>query len=336
MKTLKYQTYELKYKNFPLEYSLIKGKNVESQSHDYSKDYLTFKALEDGTFSFTKAGVNYSIDGGKTWTELAANTSTPTVSAGETIMFKATLIPVAYSGIGKFSSTSSYEVMGNPYSLLYGDNFATVTSLFDKDYALFNLFSSSTGLTSAENLSLPATTLAESCYSNMFNGCKSLITVPELPAITLARSCYGNMFYDCKLLTAAPALPATTLANNCYFSMFYGCKALTSAPELPATTLATYCYQQMFSNCTSLTTAPILPATTLVEGCYNDMFYKCTSLTYIKAMFTTIPSSDYTQHWVNGVSPTGTFVKNSTATWDVTGDNGIPTGWTVETADAAD
>ena len=43
-------------------------------------------------------------------------------------------------------------------------------------------------------------------------------------------------------------------------------------------------------------------------------------------------SATYTNNWVNGVASTGTFVKNSAATWDVTGTNGIPTGWTVETA----
>jgi hypothetical protein len=39
------------------------------------------------------------------------------------------------------------------------------------------------------------------------------------------------------------------------------------------------------------------------------------------------------QTWVKGVASSGTFVKNSAATWDVTGVNGIPSGWTVETAD---
>ena len=34
------------------------------------------------------------------------------------------------------------------------------------------------------------------------------------------------------------------------------------------------------------------------------------------------------------VSATGTFVKNSTATWDLTGTSGIPSGWTVVTADS--
>jgi hypothetical protein len=60
------------------------------------------------------------------------------------------------------------------------------------------------------------------------------------------------------------------------------------------------------------------------------MFYGCTSLNYIKALFTTTPSDSYTQNWVNGVASSGTFVKNSNATWNVTGVDGIPTGWTVE------
>lgn len=62
------------------------------------------------------------------------------------------------------------------------------------------------------------------------------------------------------------------------------------------------------------------------------MFYKCSNLNYIKAMFTTTPSDSYTYNWVQGVASTGTFVKNAAAAWSVTGDNGIPTGWTIQTA----
>ena len=50
-------------------------------------------------------------------------------------------------------------------------------------------------------------------------------------------------------------------------------------------------------------------------------------------MFTTTPGTD-TMNWVDGVASTGTFVKNSAATWNVTGVYGIPSGWTVETASA--
>ena len=111
--------------------------------------------------------------------------------------------------------------------------------------------------------------------------------------------------------------------------MFQGCTSLTTAPELPATTLANGCYSYMFRQCTSLTTAPELPATTLVPNCYNYMFQGCTNINYIKAMFTSVPSNSYTSNWVSGVSSTGTFVKNSAATWTTTGDNGVPNGWTV-------
>jgi hypothetical protein len=64
------------------------------------------------------------------------------------------------------------------------------------------------------------------------------------------------------------------------------------------------------------------------------MFNGCANLNYIKAMFTTTPSTTYTSGWVNGVAATGMFVKNSAATWTTTGVNGVPTGWTVETASA--
>ena len=130
----------------------------------------------------------------------------------------------------------------------------------------------------------PPTTLASSCYREMFYGCTLLTTAPELPATTLAYACYSSMFYGCRSLTAAPALPATTLAESCYYSMFRGCKSLTTAPELPAEILADYCYYSMFQGCTSLTTAPELPAIALVDSCYCNMFYGCRSLTTAPAL----------------------------------------------------
>ena len=60
----------------------------------------------------------------------------------------------------------------------------------------------------------------------MFQGCTSLTTAPSLPATTLANYCYSNMFSGCTSLTTAPSLPATTLANGCYSNMFKGCAKL--------------------------------------------------------------------------------------------------------------
>lgn len=202
------------------------------------------------------------------------------------------------------------------------------TTLADSCYR--QMFGFCTGLTTAPEL--PATTLADSCYRQMFYSCTNLVTAPELPATTLAGNCYNAMFRGCTSLTTAPELPAQILIENCYAYMFRECTNLTTVPKLPAMTLSAYCYSGMFMNCSNLVTAPELPAIELVANCYDNMFYSCSSLNYIKAMFTTTPSSGITTYWVNGVASAGTFVKNSAATWNVTGVNGVPTGWTVETA----
>ena len=92
----------------------------------------------------------------------------------------------------------------------------------------------------------------------MFSNCSFLTQAPELPATTLANNCYSEMFSGCQFLTQAQAiLPATTLASSCYAYMFVNCSSLTQAPELPATTLANNCYESMFSGCTSLSSLKV-------------------------------------------------------------------------------
>jgi hypothetical protein len=88
----------------------------------------------------------------------------------------------------------------------------------------------------------------------------------------------------------------------------------------------------MFSGCTSLIEAPELPSVdSIYQDSYSDMFSGCSSLNYIKAMLTITPGAHLTTDWVSGVSATGVFIKNDNATWNVTGVNGVPTGWNVYT-----
>lgn len=152
---------------------------------------------------------------------------------------------------------------------------------------------------------------------------------------------FYNLFKSCTNLIEVSDnfLPATTLATYCYRYMFTGCTGLTKAPALPATTLQQYCYQYMFNGCSALTTAPTLPAETLQNYCYQYMFQSCSKLNYIKAMFTTDPGSGknsnqarYSYNWVSGVASSGTFVKNSSASWDRTGNHAVPSGWNIQTA----
>lgn len=209
-------------------------------SSGYANQYLTFRALEDGTFKLSGNSINYSTDSGVTWTELASNTNSPTVQSGQTIMWKATLSASGSNGIGTFSSSGQFEVEGNAMSLKYGDNFSGQTTLTD-NYAFCKLFSGCTGLTSAENLVLPATTLSEDCYSSMFDRCTNLTTAPELSATTLAIACYNSMFYNCSKLNTSPILPATTLVNFCYRNMFMNCTSLNSITCLATDISASNC-----------------------------------------------------------------------------------------------
>ena len=270
-------------------------------------NYLTIVALEDGlTAALSGNTVEYCIDGDENWKSLASNTNTESINKGQTLSFRGKLSITSRKGVGTFKISKSCDLTGNCNSILFGDDAVNNNSLSGKDYAFRYLFKNCTTIRNVSSNFLPATTLANYCYYNMFYGCTSLTTAAELPA--------------------------TTLANYCYRYMFYNCTSLKTASTLPATTLKPYCYQNMFYGCTSLTTAPELPATTLKSDCYSYMFRGCSKLNYIKAMFTTTPSFDYTCSWVSGVASSGTFVKNKDATWNVTGEDGIPSGWTIQTA----
>ena len=271
------------------------------QKSEYNT-YLTFEAIEDGTFRFDGTTVDgntnalsYSLDNGETWSEIASNTYTSTILAGNTIMWKGNCIPdevSTYGGIGKFSSTGKFNASGNVLSLILGDNF---TGVYKINYTnIFAQLFNDTMLVNAANLILPLKQLTEKCYISMFKFCASLIAAPKLPATTLANGCYVNMFASCTSLVNPPALPATNLTEACYLYMFENCTSLKVAPTLPATTLAQNCYIYMFTHCISLKTAPKLPATTLTSNCYVGMFNGCTSLTTAPALpATTLAYSCY-------------------------------------------
>ena len=259
---------------------------------DYT-DYMTLSALGDGEITITiPAAINssyatslsYSKDK-STWNETLIDDTAQTISIpvtnGENVYLKGIAKQLGNSSTGvNINSTTNINASGNTMSLLYGDDYKDKVAFpSGSTYTFAYLFNGNTHLISAENLILPATTLAEGCYRYMFDGCTSLTAAPVLPATTLATNCYFSMFSGCTSLTTAPTLPATTLAEGCYFSMFLGCTSLTAAPVLPATTLATNCYTSMFYGCKSLTAAPELPATTLADSCYYNMFRDCISLT---------------------------------------------------------
>ena len=270
----------------------LSATTVITQKLTPSEKYLTFNISSAGTINWATSNrsaaktIQYKLNDGD-WVSIHSTTGNTApkinVVAGDKIQFRGNNATYGSSSTSysTFSgSTAGFEIDGNIMSLINSTDFSALTTL-ESGFNFVNLFSDCTGLTSAENLILPATTLANYCYSSMFVGCTSLTTSPALPATALTESCYNSMLYGCTSLTTAPELPATTLADYCYTNMFIGCTSLTTVPSLPATTLAQGCYEHMFDNCASLTAVPsnYLPVTALAWGCYNGMFYGCSSLT---------------------------------------------------------
>ncbi len=203
-------------------------------------------------------------------------------------------------------TNGEFYVYGNIMSLINSENYATATEL-------------------TENYT----------FSRLFMGNSLLMSHPEkallLPATTLTENCYDNMFTDCFALTTAPELPALTMKKNCYWGMFTSCISLKNVPdELPAQILAEGCYGSMFISCQELTTPPLLPATELVSACYFGMFQNCTNLTSVTCLAENVSADDTSAFtmWMKGVSETGTFYHAKDVEWPVSTWAGIPEGWT--------
>ena len=109
------------------------------------------------------------------------------------------------------------EIFGNVMSLLKGkDNLEGATAIEAKN-AFYGLFAGAENLVNNADrlLVLPATTLTEGCYQDMFNGCKGIEKAPELPAPKLEKNCYQEMFYDCAKLNSVKCLATDISAEGC-------------------------------------------------------------------------------------------------------------------------
>ena len=217
--------------------------------------YVTFKADAKQTFKITTKdysfpNLEYSVNNGK-WATVEASTEVTFGGTNGDLRLRGTNINGTASYWNKYSTitftdkTVKVACTGDIRTLLDWRNYSTV----DTQNARF---------------------------CNLFKDCVVLTSAPELPATTLADFCYSNMFYGCTSLTSAPELKATTLADFCYSNMFYGCTSLTSAPELKATTLQDCCYLEMFSGCKKLSTVTMLaPSDQILNetNCCNNWLY---------------------------------------------------------------
>ena len=299
--TISEDTFVEAYSTYRGRVSSVVNQNCEySPVHHYENDYLTFRIRTAGNLywrgnSGNTKTIEYSLNDG-TWTTLTSNTTPPTitVAANDVVRFRGTNNSYA-------TSKSAYSGFG------YGEAGTSGQENYDTNAPELDIEGNIMSLVYGDNF------VGQTTFNGgIFNFC--------------------SLFKKLKCISAENLiLPATTLTQYCYRAMFSWCTYLTKAPQLPATTLAKGVYWYMFEKC-AITTAPDLLAEHLVAECYGSMFVNCSSLNFIKCMaIDGFNQTNCKQTWVNGVSSSGTFVKDSgvaVSTWQ-RGTSGIPTNWLV-------
>ena len=202
---------------------------------------LTLVAAEDGKITVTfnngvtlKNDIHYTINGGAEQT-IAKNTSGAydiTVKKGDVVQLYSINTSLGGGAVAGARGTTravdtgakyinirpsmKTEIYGNVMSLLKGkDNLESATTI-EANNAFYGLFAGAEKLVNNTErlLVLPATTLTEGCYQDMFNGCKGIEKAPELPAPKLEKNCYQEMFYDCAKLNSVTCLATDITAEG--------------------------------------------------------------------------------------------------------------------------
>ena len=224
------------------EYKVIVKKVSAKALEDVDKSTpLTLVAAEDGKITVTfnngivlKNDIHYTINGGAEQT-IAKNTTGAydiTVKKGDVVQLYSlntslggSVVAGARGGTRAVDSGAKYinirpsmktEIYGNVMSLLKGkDNLEGATAI-EAPNAFYGLFAGAENLVNSADrlLVLPATTLKEGCYDNMFSGCKGIEKAPVLPAPKLEKGCYQEMFFDCSKLNHVKCLASDISAEG--------------------------------------------------------------------------------------------------------------------------
>ena len=184
----------------------------------YPEDcYFTYIALGDGTCHLANSDYYYSKDLGATWNHITSSSEEINVVKRDVVLFKGTIMPQAYAGIGQFKSSVAYEIAGNPMSFIYGDNFRGKIdwpSNMPDGGGFYAMFSSETNLRNAKHLILTASSVQYMAYNGMFTNCSNLVAGPIIAAETLLNNSCKEMFYNCAKLSYINTRFLTTSSNN--------------------------------------------------------------------------------------------------------------------------
>ena len=205
---------------------------------NYQTMPLTFRTKDSAKISLVKVGnpstiptLYYSKDYGKNWTRFNVN-NIISLAKGEHISFSGTTETFTNINWNNTTDTAQFfrfSTSGTTSMRLYGN----IMSLINNRTTINNssifacLFQGCSGISDARRLSLPATTLVQECYCNMFKDCINLVYGPQvLPAATAPQLAYDNMFRGCTNLKYSPHIKATSLGHSAFENMFRDCSNL--------------------------------------------------------------------------------------------------------------
>ena len=220
----------------------------------------------DSAFSVTPnydgnvSSLSYSIDLGKTWTDIeasgtsiASSTVLPESEATDVINY------ILFRGLGNSvitgENSTPWTITDTTAVFCAGD----ITTLLDyqyppdiitEPYCFANMFLNQTSLVSAPRL--PSIEVSDHCYYKMFQGCTSLTFSPELPARKVIDSAYEQMFMGCEQLTTPPQINGRSFSSRACFEMFNGDANLNRVPEIMIVESATDSFENMFMGASGL------------------------------------------------------------------------------------
>lgn len=202
---------------------------------------LTLVAAEDGSIAVEFKGgitlekdIHYTINNGaeQSISKSTVGTATIQVKKGDLVQLysnnsslSGNIAKARSRGITRAVDHDQYinirpsmktEIFGNVMSLLKGKDNLESADKIEASNAFYGLFEGADKLVNSESreLMLPAKELKDGCYTNMFSGCSSLETAPELPAEKTEDGCYAGMFSGCSKLTTVKIMATDFSADH--------------------------------------------------------------------------------------------------------------------------
>ena len=204
--------------------------------------YFATMAIEPTAFTLTMysgilntvTSMSYSLDMGNTWVsysqaDLQADNviTTPLINKGGYVLWKGVCKRLSHTTANGsiFSSSGLFSVSGNPFSLIYGDDYASAT--VDKDWFSFTYLLYNSKVYSATNLKINLARISPGAYYYMFRECTYLVYAPKEISCTGFsegdRGQFEGMFYGCSSLEESPIINVSTLPRNALKAAFQYC-----------------------------------------------------------------------------------------------------------------